>query len=166
MSAAGMLLAGEIGKPHGLVGEVYVVRISDDPRRFEPGATLIHQDGRALVVESARSHGNRFLVKFASVDARAQAEGLRGPLFVPADEARELEQDEFWHHELSGCTVTLADGKAVGRVVRVVPGAAQDLLLVATERGERLVPAVKDIVIEVNVRDRTVVIDPPSGLLD
>jgi 16S rRNA processing protein RimM len=161
-----MLLAGEIGKPHGLVGEVYVVPISDDPRRFQPGATLIHQDGRTLVVESARSHGRRFLVKFAHVDGRAEAEGLRGPLFVPAEDVRELEQDEFWHDELSGCTVALSNGEAVGRVVRVVPGAAQDLLLVATERGERMVPAVKDIVIEVNVRERRVVIDPPSGLLD
>jgi 16S rRNA processing protein RimM len=161
-----MLLAGEVGKPHGLVGEVYVVPISDDPGRFRPGAVLIHQDGRTLVVESARSHGNRFLVKFANVDGRAQAQGLRGPLFVPAEELRELEQDEFWHHELGGCNVTLANGETVGRVVRVVPGTAQDLLLVATERGERLVPAVKDIVIEVNVGERRVVIDPPAGLLD
>jgi 16S rRNA processing protein RimM len=161
-----MLLAGEIGKPHALAGEVYVIPISDDPGRFRPGATLIHQDGRTLVVESARSHGNRFLVKFEDVDGRAEAEGLRGPLFVPADELRELDRDEFWHHQLSGCDVTLANGEAVGRVVRVVPGAAQDLLLVATERGERLVPAVKDIVIDVNVAERRVVIDPPGGLLD
>jgi 16S rRNA processing protein RimM len=161
-----MLLAGEIGKPHGLTGEVYVVPISDDPRRFQPGATLIHHDGTALVVESARAHGNRFLVKFANVDGRVEAERLRGSLFVRVEETRALEQDEFWPHELSGCNVSLTNGESVGRIVRVVPGAAQDLLLVATKGGERLVPAVKDIVIDVDVRQRRVVIDPPAGLLD
>jgi 16S rRNA processing protein RimM len=166
MAGPGKLLAGEIGKPHGLLGEVYVVPISDDPRRFKPGATLVHADGRELVVESARSHHNRFLVKFATVDGRADAELLRGPLFVPADDVRDLATDEYWTHELRGCEVVLRSGEPVGEIVRVVPGAAQDLLAVETPRGERLVPAVKEILVEVDVTGRRVVLDPPEGLLD
>jgi 16S rRNA processing protein RimM len=48
----------------------------------------------------------------------------------------------------------------------VIPGAAQDLLAVATDQGERLVPVVSAIVVEVDVAARLVVIDPPPGLLD
>jgi 16S rRNA processing protein RimM len=51
-------------------------------------------------------------------------------------------------------------------VSSVVHGPAQDLLAVSTERGERLVPLVKEIVVEVDVRARRVVIHPPAGLLD
>jgi 16S rRNA processing protein RimM len=166
METPGMLLAGEIGKPHGLAGEVYVVPISDDPRRFKPGAELVRGDGRKLIVASARTHGNRFLVKFEGIEGRADAELLRGPLFVPAEDARELGDDEFWPHELTGCMVSLTTGEPVGRLVRVDPGAAHDLLVVATDRGERLIPAVKDIVMEINLDQRGVVIDPPAGLLD
>jgi 16S rRNA processing protein RimM len=159
------LLAGEIGKPHGLSGEVYVVPISDDPRRFQPGSTLLREDGSALVVLSSHVHGDRLLVAFEGFADRESAEKLRGPLFVPGDETRELGEDEFWPHDLVGCTVADAGGE-VGRVLEVVPGAAQDLLRIATPRGERLVPLVRDIVVSIDTQERRVVVDPPEGLLD
>lgn len=161
-----MLLAGQVGKPHGIAGEVYVVPISDDARRFEPGSVLRREDGSSVVIESARRHTDRFLVKFEGVETRDQAERLRGPLFISADETRSLEDDEFWPHELEGCAVVGPDGESLGTVSQVISGAAQDLLEVATERGERLVPLVKQIVTAVDLAARRVTIDPPEGLLD
>jgi 16S rRNA processing protein RimM len=161
-----MLLAGEAGKPHGLAGAVYVVPISDDPRRFEPGSTLVREDGTELVIESARRHANRLMVKFDGVDTREAAEGLRGPLFISEDDVRDLDDDEFWLHDLEGCAVVDSAGEVVGTLSRVVPGAAQDLLAVDTPLGERLVPLVKEIVVDVDVEARRITIDPPAGLLD
>lgn len=159
-------MAGQIGKPHGLGGEVYVVRISDDPRRFEPGSELLHEDGRALVVETARDHRNRFLVKFEGVDDRDAADVLRGALFVPATEARDLEAGEFWEHDLQGLTVVHAQtGDVVGTIAHVQEGPAQDLLVVDTKAGERLIPMVAEIVSEVDVEAGKVTVDPPEGLL-
>ncbi len=139
--------------------------ISDDPRRFEAGARLQHEDGRELVVERTRAHRDRTLVKFAGIDDRSSAEGLRGTLLVPSDEVRELAGDEFWPHEAVGCVATLVSGEEVGTVKDVVAGAAQDLLVLDTPRGERLVPLAKEIVQSVDTRQRLVVIDPPEGLL-
>jgi 16S rRNA processing protein RimM len=166
MEAPGRLLAGEVGKPHGIAGEVHVMPISDDPRRFEAGSTLLHADGRRLTVESARSHRNRLLVKFAGVDDRDQAGRLRGALYVSAAEARELPPGEYWPHELIGCRVVRVGGDDVGEVSDVIPGAAHDLLVVRTDRGDRLVPLVKEIVIEVDTDKGTVTLDPPAGLLE
>lgn len=162
---SGMLLAGEIGKPHGTSGEVYVVVISDDPRRFEPGSKLHHADGRRLTVESARHHRDRFLVKFEGVEDRAGAERLRGALYISSDSVRALDDDEYWQHEIVGCDVRTPDGKEVGRVIAVVSGPAQDLLEIETADGNRLVPAVRDIVVRVDVATREVLVDPPEGLL-
>jgi 16S rRNA processing protein RimM len=166
MNAPGRLLAGEIGKPFGLGGEVYVVVISDDPTRFDPGARLLDGSGNTLEVESSRAHGNRWLVKFTGIDDRNAAESLRGPLFVSAEDVRELDEDEFWPHELVGSAVFLRSGERVGVLDRIVPGSAHDLLAVMTDRGERLVPLVKDIVVGVDVRARRIDIDPPAGLID
>lgn len=163
---SGMLLAGEIGKPHGTSGEVYVVRISDDPHRFDPGAVLTHEDGRRLVVVSSRSHRDRFLVHFEGVVDREGAQGLRGALYVPAEAARELDDAEFWEADLVGSRVTLPDGTEVGEVSDVIVRPAQDLLQIETPRGQRLVPFVSQIVIEVEPDERRVTIDPPEGLLD
>ena len=161
-----MLLAGEIGKPHGLAGEVYVVVISDDPHRFEPGATLLHADGRTVTVETARAHGGRFLVKFMGIDSREVAATMRGALFVPSSQKRALEPDEFWHDDLVGCTVVGDDGSAIGTVSGIVAGPSQDLLEVATAAGPRLVPMVKEIITHVDPGARRIVLDPPEGLLD
>ena len=166
MNAPGRLLAGEIGKPFGLSGEVYVVKISDDPGRFDPGGRLLDESGRTLVIESSRAHGNRWLVKFEGFDDRNAAEKLRGPIFVAADDVRRLDADEYWPHDLVGCKVYLVSGTEVGVVEAVVPGAAHDLLVVETARGERLVPVVKDIVVGVDVQARRIDIDPPEGLVD
>ena len=161
-----MLLAGEVGKPHGLAGDVYVVVISDDPRRFEPGSVLHSESGAELIVERARAHADRFLVRFAGFDTRELAETLRGPLFVPGDQTRPLEEDEFWHDDLVGLKVLSVDGAELGRVDAVVAGPAQDLLEVSTERGLRLVPIVKEIVVSVDTEAGSVIVDAPEGLLD
>jgi 16S rRNA processing protein RimM len=162
----GLLIAGEIGKPHGLSGEVYVVPISDDPRRFEPGARLIHVSGRELRIVDVRRHGRRFLVRFEGVDDRTAAESLRGTLFVGSNDLRALEDDEYWPHDLSGCSVYLASGARVGDVTAVLPAPAQDLLQVDTPAGLRLIPLAKEIVVEVDLGERRIVVEPPEGLLD
>lgn len=142
------------------------MRISDDPRRFDPGARLHHEDGRTLTVESARDHRNRFLVKFEGVNGRTEAEGLRGALYVPESEVRELEGGEFWEQDLEGlAAVHAGTGAALGTVAYVQPGPAQDLLVLDTPDGERLVPFVSEIVVEVDVEAGRVVVDPPEGLL-
>ena len=161
-----MLLAGQIGKPHGLAGEVYVVVISDDPRRFESGSTLHHSDGRTLVVERARAHADRFLVKFEGVDDRPAAESLRGALYVPDEDVRRLDEDEYWYDDLVGCMVVRSTGDEIGTVRSVLERPAQDLLEVDTPRGPRLIPIVKEIVVDVDTKTRRIVIDPPEGLLD
>ncbi len=159
------LLAGQVGKPHGLSGEVYVVPISDDPHRFDEGSVLIREDDTTLTIEASRPHNNRLLVKFEGVEDRDAAEDIRGPLYVTPDVRRELEQDEFWMDDLVGCKVQLPDGDEVGTVLAVVPGAAQDLLEVETEAGSRLIPIVKEIVVAVDIERMLVTIDPPEGLL-
>ena len=165
MHPSGMLLAGEVGKPHGLAGEVYVVVISDDPHRFEPGSQLRDKDGNILTVKTSRAHGTRFLVHFEGVADRNQAMLLRGPLYVPAGETRTLDADEFWHEDLIGCSVQVA-GATVGTVSAVIPGRVQDLLQVDTANGPRLVPLVKEIVVHVDTAAKRITLDPPEGLLD
>ncbi len=161
------LLAGQIGKPHGLDGEVYVVPISDDPRRFEPGSVLLGPDDRRFEIASSRRHRERLLVRFEGVDERERAESLRGvALYVTPEDLRPLGEDEFWPHELVGAEVRSRAGAVIGRAVEIVPGAAQDLLRVETPSGSRLIPMATGIVVEVDTGAGCIVVDPPEGLLD
>lgn len=157
---------GQIGKPHGLQGEVYVARISDDPRRFEVGARLQHEDGRELVVSSARPHRDRFLMAFEGATSRDAAEGLKGALYISTEEARSLDADEYWPHDLIGCSVRNADGAEIGEVVEVVSNPAQELLVISTAAGERFIPMVKEMIRDVDLTERRIVVAAPEGLLD
>ena len=159
------LLAGQVGKPHGLDGEVYVVPISDDPDRFAPGSRLLSSNDSELEIESVRNHGSRLLVRFVGVTDRDTADNLRGPLYVTRNEVRALDEDEYWPQDLIDCEVFI-DGQAGGRVLEVRPGAAHDLLVLETPRGERLVPLVKEIVRSVDTEARRIDLEPPAGLLD
>lgn len=161
-----MLVAGQIGKPHGISGEVYVIRISDDPQRFQPGSHLIHEDGRTLVVASARPHRDRFLVRFEGIGDRPSAEAARGVLYVSADDVRDLDEDEYWPGDLAGCGAFDPEGGALGTVSGVKMGGVQDLLVLDTPRGEKLVPLVQAIVTHIDIDSRRVVVDAPPGLLD
>lgn len=141
--------------------------LSDDPRRFEEGAQLTHEDGRVFVVAGSRPHKrDRLLVKFEGIDSRDQAEKLRGPLYAPPGEARELEPDEYWPRDLIGCEVVDQEGRRLGQVGAVVPSVGQDLLEVITPTGPGLVPLVKPIVTAVDLDGRRITVDPPAGLLD
>lgn len=118
-----------------------------------------------MTVTAARPHRDRFLVKFEDADSREEAEGLRGPLYVSSEDVRELDEDEYWEHDLVGCVVVEPDGAEVGPVTDVIHG-AQDLLEVETAHGPRLIPAVKEIVKSVDVAARRIEADIPEGLLD
>jgi 16S rRNA processing protein RimM len=162
-------VVGRIGRPHGLRGEVTVQVRTDSPQeRFAVGAQLGAGVGRTLTVDAVRPHGGNLLVRFAGVTDRAAAAELRGVLVtVEATELPDLDDpDEFYDHQLEGLAAVGPDGAKLGTVREVVHAPASDLLVVATDRGEVLVPFVRVIVPEVDLAGRRVVLDPPAGLLD
>jgi 16S rRNA processing protein RimM len=162
-------VVGRIGRPHGLRGEVAVQVRTDFPeQRFVVGAQLGGDGGRTLTVEAVRPHGGALLVRFAGVADRAAAAQLSG-LVLTADVAAlpELDDpDEFYDHQLEGLAAVGPDGAALGTVREVVHAPASDLLVLATDHGEALVPFVREIVPEVDLAGGRVVLDPPPGLLD
>jgi len=121
---------------------------------------------RVLSVEAVRPHKGGLLVSFAGVTDRNEAEAMRGITFsIPRSQRRRLDDDEFWEAELVGLEVVDAGGAVLGKVISVVPGQAQDRLVIETAAGDRVeVPFVDAIVHEVLIADGRVVLDPPEGL--
>lgn len=165
-------VVGRIVKPHGLRGEVVVAVSTDMPEhRFAEGACVrLAGRGRAareLTVLAARPHGERMLVRFAGVDGADDAEALRGGVLVadPADLPSTGDADEFYDQQLEGLAVCTADGADVGTVREVTHGPGGELLVVDAGSGEVMIPFVQDIVTEVDLPARRIVVDPPEGLL-
>jgi 16S rRNA processing protein RimM len=170
------LEVGRVVKAHGVAGEITVEVRTDDPdTRFAPGARLRARpsgDGpeRAYVIDGAREHSGRLLVRLAGVADREAADALRGTVFlVDSEELPPIEDpDEFYDHQLEGLRVVTIAGTPVGTVAEVLHTAAGELLAVRAEgdRGEVLVPFVSAIVTAVSLERQTIEIDPPEGLLE
>jgi 16S rRNA processing protein RimM len=165
-SSTDRVVAGRIGRPHGLAGEMSVWSESDDPSRFTAGS-VVRAGGRDLVVAASRSEDGRLYLRFEGIDDREAAGALRGEvLTVDAAARRDLDEDEFWPDELVGMTVVTVAGVRVGAVVDVVTGLAQDRLVIETVDRQVEIPFVRALVPEVSRNARQVIVDPPAGLFD
>ena len=152
-----MLEIGTVIKPHGVRGEVVVDLVSNRPEtRLAPGSVLSSDRG-PLAVAAARPHQGRWIVAFAGVGDRNQAEALRGATLsaTPIDE-----EGALWVHELIGSEVVDSAGRSFGLVEAVEANPASDLLVL---EGGHLVPLV---FVSGRRPDGAVVIDPPPGLFE
>jgi len=106
------------------------------------------------------------LVFFEGIKDRDAAEALQGTyLFVPASAVPPLPEGEFWPHELIGCEVIIDGGKTLGRLREVIHTPANDVWSVQGDDGmEVLVPALKDVVRDVDVETRRIVVREVPGL--
>lgn len=164
--SAPTVVVGKITRAHGLRGEVVVLVFSDNPDRFEPGSTMFLEDGREVRVRASRPNGGRLLVSFDGIEDRTVAEGLRGlSLVVPRSMLPPLPEGEYWPHQLEGCSVVTESGRILGSIVDVIANPANDLWVAVDETGtEILVPAIREVVVRVDVEGRRVLVRDLAGL--
>lgn len=160
------VVVGKVTKAHGLQGEVVVLVFSDNPERFEPGSSMFLEDGREVHVRASRPNGGRLLVAFEGVGDRTAAEALRGlTLVVPRSFLPELPEGEFWPHQLEGCVVVTESGRTLGAITDVVANRANDLWVAVDESGaETMVPAIREVIVDVDVEAGRVLVRDIPGL--
>jgi 16S rRNA processing protein RimM len=165
------VLVGRVVKPHGLLGEVLIKVLSENPSRFDAGAQLLvgkdPSSADLREVASSRVHQDRLLLQFEDSASLEDAELLRDLLiFVEKDALEELSEGEFWEHELVGLAVVHRNGRPLGTVAEVIDRPGQDLWSIRTQSGDVLFPAAEPLVVSVDLEAGTIVIDPPEGLFD
>lgn len=160
------VVVGHVTRAHGIRGEVAVEVRSDNPDRFVEGAVVFTASGRSLTIEGAHPHGARHLVKFADIADRDAAESLRGQvLVVPESWLPKLPEGEYWPFQLEGCAVVTESGRSLGTVTGVIPNPANDLWVAVDDDGiETLVPAIRDVVVVVDVVGKRILVRDMPGL--
>jgi 16S rRNA processing protein RimM len=171
-SAADLVVIGEVTRPHGLRGEVRVTPHTDRPERFEGLAECVLWDETRDVRSVRRITGTRrqagvVLLSLAGCESVEAATALVGRLVaLPRAQALPLPPGHVYPWQLVGCRVETDDGRPVGALSGIEPSPAHDLWVVRGDGREHLIPAVAEIVVDVDLGGRRVVIRPPEGLLD
>ena len=153
--AGGWLLAGRVGRPHGLDGSFHVR--GPNPLLLEAGAEVI-VDGQRSRIDRRAGDDRRPIIRLEGHGDRAAAEALTGhELLVERLVAPQLASDEWWAEDLVGCTVHDGD-REVGTVTRLLALPSCEVLEVASDagRGELLVPLVSDAVRSVDIERKRI----------
>ncbi|PFA67905.1 ribosome maturation factor RimM [Bacillus sp. AFS015802] len=164
---------GKIVNTHGVKGEVKVVSTTDFPEeRYQKGNTLHlfrteSQDPISLVIKSHRNHKSFDLLTFEGYENINEVEKFKGGILkVEEDQLQDLEEGEYYFHEIVGCKVVTTAGEDLGTIKEILSPGANDVWVVKGERGkEYLIPYIEDIVISVDIEDQLITIEPMEGLL-
>lgn len=165
-----MIALGVIRKAHGVRGEASVEAWTDSLDRFAglTNVTLVSPDEtatRPATVEAVRIHAGRVLVKFSGIESPEELRALQNwTVEIPDEDARTLEEGEYFLHDLVGLTLVDAEGGERGKVVDVEETAGGLLLVVQGPERRFDVPFAAEICTNVDLGAKTMTVNLPEGL--
>ena len=164
-----MAAVGRVVRPRGLRGEVIVEPASADPVNltafkevFIEGVDGTHQK---KAVQKAQIHSGKVIMKFEGIEDRTTAGLLKGLfLLVPECKLPDLKSDEFYVHDVIGLAVENSGGDYLGRIIDVYEFPAHDVYVMKNDDDEILIPAVKQVIHQVDIDQKKMVVELPDDL--
>ena len=165
---AEVLPFGILGRPHGTTGEISLRPFhsggwSLDSAPLPLAVTIggLHSDSPATIT-TIRRMADGFLLKLEGVSTREGASSLTGrELWLPRTSLPPLGAGEFYVEDLLGCLVEDSERRVLGVVRKVFWNGAQDVMVIDhEEHGERLLPAVPEFIVAIDLPARRAVVNP------
>lgn len=162
---------GYVVRTHGMKGQVIAFFDVDFPEDYEDLKSLFLLLGGRLVpffVERVELQANsKCILKLEDVNILAEAERLKGvELYLPLEALPELEEDQFYFHEVVGYTVVDETLGELGPVKAFYDMEYQDLLAMEYQGHEVLIPVQDEIVLHADKEARVLHVNLPEGLVE
>lgn len=161
---------GNVVAPFGVQGELKVRSLTDIPNRFAEldGVYLGPNHIRHLIKSTRPYKGEMVVLKLADIDDANAAEALRNvDLTIPVSQLTKLPPDSYYQHDIFGLEVYTLSGHDVGKIVDIIVTGSNDVYVIKAPDGQQiLIPAIKDVIKQVDLKRQMMYIDPMSGLLN
>jgi 16S rRNA processing protein RimM len=162
---------GKVVRPHGVEGALRIKSYAQSEESFQSAGTVFLRSGSGDIgeyaVSSIRPHKNILLMKLDGLNALEEAEKYRGAdILIKRDALPRAGEAEYFWHELIGLEVYLSGGEYVGTIRHILPTGGNDIYVVQEGKKEVLIPAVHDVVKEVDLINNRMIISEVEGLLD
>lgn len=162
---------GKIAKKFSFKGEVLVYLDTDEPELYENMESVFVEFNKNLIpffIENSALHKNDFLrVKFEDVDSEEEADKLIGcEIHLPLNMLPKLSGNKFYFHEVIGFEIEDKRLGPVGIIQSINDTTAQPLFEVLKNDVEILIPMIDHFLVEVNRKDKKIVMDLPEGLIE
>lgn len=166
------LIIGRIVRPFGMKGEVKLLPTTDHIDRFQ-GIDFVYLNRTGqyekVEVENARIVKNAVILKLVNVATRDDAEKLRSStVYIDREHAAPIDDSSHYYYDILGCTVKTMQGDIIGKVFDIQNAGSCDVYCVRPQNspdGEVLIPAVRDIVKNIDTIKKEIRIEAVDGLL-
>ena len=155
---------------HGIKGAVRVKFFTVTPEYYlSVKLFFLENSGQLLSLKVTRILPSKkgWIILFDGIDSRNEAENIKGcRLLLPDEQLKPLESDEFFVHQLIGCRVEDQNGRFLGEVTDFLETGANNVYEVHNGESEFLIPDVPHVVLELNLENNCMIIDPMPGLIE
>ena len=156
---------GYILSPRGITGKLEVKVETDFPQRFAPHAK-VYINRQLMTIASTEWHKGKPIIKLDAINSIEEAQKLRGqPVEIHPRQAYSLPEGQYYHYQIIGLQVRTTQGELLGNITEVLTGASNDNYIVRGDKGEVLIPAIKDVVKSVDLNQGCMTIEAIEGLL-
>lgn len=160
---------GKVNNTHGLKGEVKVSLWCDDISYAQQLKKVYLDDEgmNELTLISARPQKNLGIFKFAEIATIEQAEELKNKILYCNRDDAQIDEDAHYLADIIGCYVVDIDTEEeYGKVVDVRNHGSCDIYDIESWDKHTLIPAIPDIIKEINTEYQVIRIKPMKGLFD
>lgn len=166
-----LLLLGKVLRPHGLDGLMRIQSYAQSVESFlharDVLLEVIPMKFQEFKVISIRPHKNIFLLKLEGLDSIDAAEKFRGAdIHIRKDSLDRKSEDEFFWFELIGLKVFLSNGLCIGIIRDILVTGSNDIYVIKDGDKELLIPALQEVVLEIDLENNKMIIAEFEGLLD
>lgn len=166
-----LILIGHVIRPQGLAGLLRIVSYAQSTETFlRAGSVFLSIDKKEFLKEkvvSVKPHGSTCILRLSHINSIDQAERYKGAeILIRKESLSKEEGDEFFWYELIGLDVYLLSGQYLGVIKKIFPTGGNDVYVVEGQGKEFLIPAIHQVVKEINIGDKKMIISPIKGLLD
>lgn len=158
---------GKIVNTRGLKGEVKVVPWADYPEIFEEINFVYDKSENRYLIENVKYQKENVILKLEGIDSVECAQKLKNSiLYVRKDTLPDLDSDTFFVADLIGLDVFDENDAFLGKISDVITAGGADVYIIKNEGAkDLLLPALKEVVNEINLEEGFVKVTVPDGLL-
>ena len=166
-----LILIGHVIRPHGIAGLLRIVSYAQSLETFLQAGSVFMDRGNNEFEErkviDIRPHGSSFLLRLSGLNSIEQTEIFKAAkIFIRKDSLIKKDEDEFFYYELLGLNVYSITGQYLGVVKEIFPTGSNDVYVVEGQGKEFLIPAIHQVIKEINIAQKRMVISPIKGLLE
>ncbi len=164
------ITVGKILNTQGRAGAVRVLPLSEYPERFKVNSRVyvsLRGARKLMTVENSAPHQKYVIIKFKEIPDMNAAEEIKGGILeITRADLFPLPESAFYIFDIIGLTVSDKTRGRLGKITEILQTGANDVYVVETGARPLLIPALKQVVKEIDLPGRSMVVDLPDGLAD